>query len=233
MKTVAFYWPRWRPASQAGWYSDSVLVFTSTLLMVFMMFNPISIIFFRTYFRLGLGRSEKGASLQLFSLAEHMSPYQHWSVVTVRQCGHSGQGGQHSAQATIKLRNVTIYCHHCHSCSLASVSTGQHTQWFLMAAKCAPSVPVLHTAAWCWCVTLPPDLSPIIQPSNQKSSQSNTNTSVRVFIDELNFCTLLEGDKLQVQWIVNIVHLRILHSNLWSPDGGNTIICSEAQVLIH
>ena len=126
-----------------------------------------------------------------------------------------------AAQAAIKLRNVTIYCHHCHS--LASVSTGQHTQWFLMAAKCAPSVPVLHTAAWCWCVTLPPDLSPIIQPSNQKSSQSNTNTSVRVFIDELNFCTLLEGDKLQVQWIVNIVHLRILHSNLWSPDGGNTI----------
>ena len=98
-----------------------------------------------------------------------------------------------------------------------SVSTGQHTQWFLMAAKCAPSVPVLHTAAWCWCVTLPPDLSPIIQPSNQKSSQSNTNTSVRVFIDELNFCTLLEGDKLQVQWIVNIVHLRILHSNLMIP----------------
>ena len=89
---------------------------------------------------------------------------------------------------------------------------------------CSVSPSLAHRSLVLVVVTLPPDLSSIIQPSNQKSSQSNTNTSVRVFIDELNFCTLLEGDKLQVQWIVNIVHLRILHSKLMIPRWrGNTI----------
>ena len=72
--------------------------------------NPSALdILFPTCFR--LGSSLEGASLQLFVAA-------HVPVPTLVS-GHGEtvwtQWAVWAAQATIKLRNVTIYCHHCHT----------------------------------------------------------------------------------------------------------------------
>ena len=143
-------------------------------------------------------------------------------MVTVRQCRHSGQ---RSAQATIKLRNVTIYCHHCHSLLPGpSVSTGQHTQWFLMAAKCAPSVPVLHTAVWCWwwlrylLIWVLLSNLPIRNPYNQtqihQSEYLSMNSTFALCWKEINCRS--NGLSILSIW-------ESFTPNLWSPDGGNTI----------
>ena len=143
-------------------------------------------------------------------------------MVRVRQCGHSGQ---RSAQATIKLRNVTIYCHHCHSLPPGpSVSTGQHTQWFLMAAKCASSVPVLHTAVWCWwwlrylLIWVLLSNLPIRNPYNQtqihQSEYLSMNSTFALCWKEINCRS--NGLSILSIW-------ESFTPNLWSPDGGNTI----------
>ena len=93
-----------------------------------------------------------------------------------------------------------------------------------MAAKCAPSVPVLHTAVWCWwwlrylLIWVLLSNLPIRNPYNQtqihQSEYLSMNSTFALCWKEINCRS--NGLSILSIW-------ESFTPNLWSPDGGNTI----------
>ena len=93
-----------------------------------------------------------------------------------------------------------------------------------MAAKCAPSVPVLHNAVWCWwwlrylLIWVLLSNLPIRNPHNQtqihQSEYLSMNSTFALCWKEINCRS--NGLSILSIW-------ESFTPNLWSPDGGNTI----------